>query len=141
MKYLIKAVRSQVLNNVTLTAALSQVYSDRTATSPTMPYLVIEMQPSMEHIRNTGGTYIEGRSLFFSVYGTSFDTIADILEEIEREFTTSLPSLGVPLTEKSMDAVKVSDDISVDPDRNEHGEDVWHGILNLAFKIQKSVLV
>ncbi len=136
MLTLLTAVHAQLLASDAVSGIVgTRIMFERTGDE--MPYLVIAMQPSSPADRNTGDWYMEGRSLLFNAYSTDSAEVGTLLEAIETELTGTLPTLASGAT---MDVAKMSDDMDLDPEQTDEGEDIWHGILNLEFTVQKTVL-
>ncbi len=104
---------------------------------PAMPYVVLEPGMSMSPDYRTDRQYMQTRTVRFSVYGTSMVTVAEWIDELESVFTS--PALPPILTSGVLlNVMKGGDDISIDPDRAEDGQEVWHGLIDLDFRIQRS---
>lgn len=102
-----------------------------------MPYVVLEPGMSMSPDYRTDRQYMQTRTVRFSVYGTSMVTVAEWIDELESVFTSSADP--VILTTGHVLAVwKGGDDIDIDPDRAGSGQEVWHGILDLDFRTQRT---
>lgn len=99
-----------------------------------MPYLVLKAVPSIAPQVNTGSDGIEQRAVRFQAYAASMAVAGGIIETIEGELVNAeivLDSGRVLAAEKS------ADDLQLDPDRDEDGSEVWQGLLDIEFTVQR----
>ena len=131
MKALYKAVMVVLENGVKLAGGIH--WGRAKETSP-LPYIVVTGLPSLSLVVSTSEQGIENRGVRFSVFAKTAQTCYEILASIEKLFVGRVLVLT---SGKCMDCVKGSDDCSIDPDKTEEGEDVWHGVLDIDFTVQR----
>ena len=102
-----------------------------------MPYVVMQPGMSMSPDYRTDREYMQTRTIRFSVFGVSSIGVAEWIDKLESAFTST--AMPVLIARGSvLNVMKGGDDLDLDPDRLDDGQEVWHGIIDLDFRIQRS---
>ncbi|HPM84093.1 MAG TPA: DUF3168 domain-containing protein [Candidatus Anammoximicrobium sp.] len=134
MKSLLKAVYSRLTGSSVAQLAPGGIHWGLAPANASMPYIVLRAVPAIAPEVDTGVEAVEQRGVRVSAFATGMATAASLLEAVEQLFVGQPLSLD---TGRCMAAEKSADDLQLDPDRAEDGEEVWQGILDLAFMVQR----
>ena len=101
---------------------------------PAFPYTVFQPLTSQGAEYDTGATATETLRGRFEVYAIGLAQARRLLRTIEAAFVLQ------PLTLESgtlLLATKAGDDLTIDPDRADDGSEIWHGVLDLEFLVER----
>ena len=136
MKALLKAVRASLKADVPLGALVTGgIFAGQASRSATMPYLEWNHVGGIRPGYNTGQRQIEQQILRFRTFAESSITAADAAEEIEKLLVGTLPTLDSGTT---MQILKDSDALELDPDLTTAGEEVWVSTLQLTAMVDRN---
>jgi len=136
LKALIKAVRSDLMSDGIIAGLCTGgIHTGRAPDTAAMPYLIISRLGAFRPTYFTHAQQIEYVPLRFQAWSLSAETVISVVERIERLFRTTLPSLDDGTV---MQALKDSDGLEIDPDPSDDGNDVWQGVLDMEFTIQRN---
>jgi len=137
MTSLLKAVYQRLTTSPgVLALATGGVHWGMAPADAAMPYLVLKAAPSIAPQVNTGSDGIEQRTVRFQAYAVSMAVAGRLIEILEAEFVDN-GNLPVLDSGRVMEAEKSADDLQLDPDRDEDGSEVWQGLLDIEFTVQR----
>ena len=137
MKALLRAVRFALVSDAAIMAANSGgVFTGRGQDDAAMPYLLVTSVGGFMPVYYTArNRQLEHITVRFQAWSKSIDTAMTTVERIEKIFRTAnvaLESGTVVCTSKS------SDGIEIDSDPTDDGHDVYMGIIDLDFTVQRN---
>ncbi len=136
MKALLKAVRAALLADAAIVALNSGgIFTGRATDNASLPYLVVQgVGGFLPLYFTTTAIQIEHTTVRFRAWSTSAEGAVDTAERVEALFratNVALDSGTVICTTKS------SNGIEMDPDPADRGRDVYMGIIDLDFQVQR----
>ena len=135
MKALIKAVRSDLLGDGVVNALCTGgIHTGRAPDTAAMPYLVLSRLGSFRPDYYTSDHQVETVTMRFQTWSWSAETAISTTERIEKLFRTTWPSLDDGTV---IFVAKESDGLELDPDPDDSGNDVWQGIIDMTFLVQR----
>ena len=136
MKALLKAVRAALLGDVAIVALnAGGIFTGRSTDNAQLPYLVVQnLDGFLPVYFTTTSTQLEELTVRFRAWSTSAEDAVDTAERVEALFRASnvaLDSGTVICTTKSTSG------IAMDPDPVDRGRDVYMGIIDMVFLVQR----
>lgn len=139
MKALLKAVRAALRTDVTIAGLVpGGIFAGFAQSGTAMPYLLWNHVGSIRPDYNTGQPQIERHLLRFRTFAISAVAAAECSEAIEKLLVGTLPPLDKGTT---MQILKDTDLIDLDPDLSEQGEEVWVSTLQLEAMVHRNPFV
>lgn len=132
MRDLLKSVWERLQRSATFAG---RSYLGLAPANAAMPYVVMEPGMSIAPDYNTGEQYMQTRTIRFSVYSTSALEAAEYVDALEATMRAATMAID---DGHVLHVMKGGDDLDLDPDRAENGQEVWHGVIDLDFRIQRS---
>ena len=135
MKALLRAIRQTLTGDGIISGLCTGgVHSGRGPDDAAMPYLVVSTAGGFLPQYYTGSQQVEHITVRFQAWSTSAETAIDTVERIESIFRNANPALDSGTV---ICVTKGSDGLELDPDPTDTGHDVWMGILDLDFMVQR----
>jgi hypothetical protein len=135
LKALLKAVYDALLRAPLFATIAGGIHWGLAPAEDTVfPFVILRPLATTPPDINTGDAAIEHRVVRVSIFSTSLDEVTTLLEGAEDEL------INVDLNLEAgywMSGEKRADDIQLDPDRANDGSEVWQGILDIEFLVQR----
>lgn len=140
MTPLLAAVYAQLKGEPDIGAIFGvKIYGGRALNNEDMPYLVFGRQGSFPPVYYTTKTQqVEHVIIRFHVWSIDSEEASSAIEEIETLFRVTSPVLSSGTV---MQVTRQSDNLAIDPTPTSDGNDVWHGIIDLDFMLQRNPTV
>ena len=136
MKELLTAIRTAIRADVTINALVpGGIFTGLAKSGSTMPYLVWDHVGSIMPAYNTGLPQIERHLLRFRAFSISAITSIECSEAVENLLVVTPPVLATGTT---MQILRDSHMVALDPDLSEHGEEVWVSTVQFEAMIQRN---
>lgn len=121
---------------VEASAAGGKVWLYRAASTEPLPFTVMQPLPSGEPEQTTA-THVqtEMRPIRFILYTTDPEDAADFPGKIETYFENNRPTFD---SGRCLAVQKTSEGLELDPSSSEEGEEVWQGIVQMQFHIERT---
>ena len=113
------------------------LYEAPSSRNQVFPYLVMSPQTTHGPDVQTGGDVIEIIPSTANWYSLEADLAWDALHTIEKEFTQHPPVMKAG---KCFGVFIGSSLVQPDPTTTEDGKDIWHGVLQITFHVQRSLI-
>ncbi|MCD6404714.1 MAG: DUF3168 domain-containing protein [Planctomycetes bacterium] len=135
MKALLKAIHTSLHASVQVSSrAAGGIYAGRAAQAALMPYIVWSRRSARTLSRDTGGAALERVTVRFEAYSTGAVDSAEALGAVERLFAASAPVLESGTV---IQVAKAADGLRLASDTNGEGREVWRGVVDLEFMVQR----
>ncbi len=116
----------------------SRVYKGTAPEGSTMPYIVIGPQSGAEGSHDTSRNYTGAIGIIIQVWATAEDTVADILDAVEYDVSTA-ESVTLAIGKRWLSAYVSSTDMFQEPNRDDDGEILWQGAMNLTIEVENTI--
>lgn len=133
MNSLLKAVFDLLVASTAQNAA-GGVHWGAAPTGTAFPYITLKPLPSSDFEENTGEEFTEQRRIRFQCFANDMETAGTIKSIAE----VTLKDPIVLTVGYMLHVNKGMDDLSLEPERDASGQEVWQGIIDFEFLIQRN---
>jgi len=136
MKSLLRAVRFALVSDAAIMAAnTGGVFTGRALDTASLPYLVASGLSGFPPVYTTTRTIqIDHMTVRFQAWSESVDEALTTVQRVESIFRAANPVLDSGTV---ICVTKGSDGIEIDPDPTDSGHDVYMGIIDMEFTVQR----
>jgi len=132
---LIKAVRHDLMGDGVIAGLCTGgIHTGRAPDTATMPYLILSRLSGFRPEYYTSDHQVEQVTMRFQTWSHVAETVLNATERVEKLFRTTWPSLDDGTV---IYVSKESDGLELDPDPDDSGNDVWQGIIDMTFLVQR----
>jgi hypothetical protein len=135
LKALIRAVRAVLqADGILVGICTGGIHTTRGQDDATRPYLIVTPQMGWPPDYYTSRQQTEVLPVRFAAFSRSAEAAIDAAERVEAIFRTAVPVLDVGTC---LQATKSTSGLELDPDPDDEGNDIWQGIVEMDFLIQR----
>jgi len=111
------------------------VYVGRAPRTAALPYAVLQPSASNGYRTHSSRTRVEDRAVTVHVWHTSADAARGFLDSAETALTGIASTLSIG--SKLLNALKVFDNLELDPDSGPDDGEIWHGTVSVNLAINR----